>query len=129
MAIDISNYYDRHVSRVRSLYLGVIVGLVPILFLVGAWLLDFDILAAGIIALMFAVLSLISLQPILNYATKPIQTIVRAIKETTEGKEYSIQEVTKIGDGHLGNVVNSIHMLRQENIKAHEETNSYKRLA
>lgn len=129
MAIDISTYYDRHVKRVRTLYLGVICGIVPTLFLVGAWLLQFDFLAAATIALMFAVLSLVSLQPILNYATKPIRTIVRAIKETSDGKEYSIQEVTKIGDGHLGNVVNSIHMLRQENIKAREEINGHKQIA
>lgn len=128
MAIDISGYYDRHAKRVRTLYLSIIAGIVPLLFLVGAWLLNFDFLAASIIALMFTVLSLVSLQPILSYALKPIQILVRAVKETSDGKEYSIQEVTKISDGHLGNVVNAVHMLRKENLQVHAELDDAKRM-
>ncbi len=90
---------------------------------------QFDFLAAGIIASMFAVLSLVSLQPVLSFATRPIKTIVDAVRETTDGTEYSGKKMNDIGDGYLQNVVRSVHLLRQENIKAHEETSQYKRLA
>lgn len=129
MAIDISGYYDRHAKRVRTLYLTIICFLVPTLFIAGAWLMNFDFAAAAIIALIVATLSLVSLQPILSYAIKPVQIIVKAVKDTSDGKEYSIQDVTKISDGHLGNVVNAIHMLKKENIKVQEELNEAQRTA
>ena len=121
MAVNIDLFYRSHVRRVRTAYLVVFGLVIPLLFLVGAWLLKVDIYVAGVIALFLLVLQVVALQPIFRYAMRPIDTIVRAVKETAENQEYSAADVQHIGNGQLGNVVNAIHMLRQESIDAHSE--------
>lgn len=118
MAIDISTYYKHHVRRVRIFYLIAFGGVVPVLFVIGAIILHFDIIGAVGIAVAMMMLELILMPVIMKFALKPIDTIVRAVIETASNKEYSANDMKEIGDGRLGNVVHSIHMLRQESIDA-----------
>lgn len=121
MAINISNYYAHHIRRVRIFYLTVFGGVVPILFVIGAILSQFNLAAAASIAVVMLLLNILLMQPILHYALKPIGVIVRAITETKENHDFSASDIQKIGDGQLGTVINAIHLLGQEKIEAKTE--------